>query len=209
MKIFFPWVLVVALLAAGYFLFGQIKEKDAQIAKLNQDNMEVAQLRSENDELKKISVQAKELEQLRKEHDELLGLRSETQRSRDQIKQLNMQLASAQVVEQKAQELQQEAAKLSTENLNLQNQQQEAAKEAKIVQMQYDTCIKNLRIIDGAKQAWALENKKTADDTPTPEELAPYLPKDVQIVCPAGGNYSINSMRSAPSCSVPAHALGK
>src|SRR6516164_10295386 len=41
---------------------------------------------------------------------------------------------------------------------------------------QKNACINNLRQIDGAKQQWALENKKTsADSPPTSTSLTPYL----------------------------------
>ncbi len=35
--------------------------------------------------------------------------------------------------------------------------------------------VNNVRQLDAAKQQWALENKKTADDVPTEENLKPYL----------------------------------
>jgi Mg-chelatase subunit ChlD len=40
---------------------------------------------------------------------------------------------------------------------------------------QANATINNLRQIDGAKQEWALENKKSPDDVPTPDDLKPYL----------------------------------
>jgi prepilin-type N-terminal cleavage/methylation domain-containing protein len=40
---------------------------------------------------------------------------------------------------------------------------------------QATSCINNLRIIDGAKQMWAMENKKSSSDTPTGADLKPYI----------------------------------
>jgi Mg-chelatase subunit ChlD len=40
---------------------------------------------------------------------------------------------------------------------------------------QANATINNLRQIDGAKQEWALENKKSPDAVPTPDDLKPYL----------------------------------
>src|SRR3954464_11442171 len=40
---------------------------------------------------------------------------------------------------------------------------------------QATSCINNLRIIDGAKQMWALENKKSSTDSPTAPDLQPYI----------------------------------
>jgi prepilin-type N-terminal cleavage/methylation domain-containing protein len=38
-----------------------------------------------------------------------------------------------------------------------------------------NTCISNLRCIDGAKQQWALEQRKLDTDTPAGSDLQPYL----------------------------------
>ncbi|HZV36903.1 MAG TPA: hypothetical protein VFB72_20165 [Verrucomicrobiae bacterium] len=216
MKIFLPWVLVVALGGGIYFLCTQVKQRDDQIAKLSEQSTELAQLHAENDELKKISLQKDELDRLRKEHDELLRLRGENQRAKDQIKKLNTQLAAAQAKDAaaqaesaKAQEAQQQAAQLANENQALRNQAQQIASEERVAAEQHAVCINNLRQIDGAKQQWALENKKTADAVPTAADLAPYLPNINQMVCPAGGTYTINAVGVPPTCSVPSHTLPK
>jgi hypothetical protein len=52
-----------------------------------------------------------------------------------------------------------------------------------------------------------LDNKKTDADTPTPEDLKPYLNKKQFPVCPAGGTYSINPVSSRPECSHAGHRL--
>jgi len=71
-----------------------------------------------------------------------------------------------------------------------------------------NTCINNLRQIDGAKQQWALENAKKVDDVPTQENIVIYLGHDgVMPVCPAGGTYEIRSAGESPVCSVPEHEL--
>ena len=70
---------------------------------------------------------------------------------------------------------------------------------------QMNACISNLRQIDGAKQMWALEHKKVETDKPTDQDLAPYL--KVQLTCPAGGTYTINSLGEKPTCSIPGHQL--
>ena len=70
---------------------------------------------------------------------------------------------------------------------------------------QMNACINNLRQIDGAKQQWALDNKKEQTDTPTAQDLAPYL--KVQLVCPVGGVYTFRSVGEKPTCSIPTHQL--
>ncbi len=74
---------------------------------------------------------------------------------------------------------------------------------------QKSACINNLRQIDGAKQQWALENKKAAADTPLRADLLPFLSNHQFPVCPQGGTYTVNSVDQVPRCSVPGHSLGE
>jgi hypothetical protein len=68
-------------------------------------------------------------------------------------------------------------------------------------------CINNLRQLDAAKAQWALEKGKTSADTPTVDDLKPYLSRGKMVVCPAGGDYSIGRLDTAPTCSVKGHVL--
>jgi hypothetical protein len=70
---------------------------------------------------------------------------------------------------------------------------------------QMNACINNLRQIDGAKQQWALDNKKPQDAVPTTEELNAYL--KASLHCPAGGVYSYNAIGEKPTCSITNHRL--
>jgi hypothetical protein len=72
---------------------------------------------------------------------------------------------------------------------------------------QVNACINNLRMIEAAKQAWALENNKTAGAAPTVQDLMPYFADGVVPVCPAGGIYTINLVGVPPTCSIPGHEL--
>jgi hypothetical protein len=75
------------------------------------------------------------------------------------------------------------------------------------VAAQINACINNLRLIEAAKQQWALDNSKTDDDIPNALELLPYFQNDVFPTCPAGGTYTINAVGVPPTCSIPGHAL--
>ena len=70
-----------------------------------------------------------------------------------------------------------------------------------------NACINNLRMIEAAKQEWALENSKQASDTPTQAEVAHFLKNSQFPVCPADGTYTIGAVSNAPTCSIPAHKL--
>jgi hypothetical protein len=65
---------------------------------------------------------------------------------------------------------------------------------------QQNACINNLRMLDAAKNQWALEKSKTTGDVPTKEDLMPYLNK--WPVCPAGGTYTIGAVGERPTCSL-------
>lgn len=71
------------------------------------------------------------------------------------------------------------------------------------------TCSNNLRLIEGAKQIWGVENGKTPTDVPTEADLiGPSLYLKVMPRCPAGGVYSFNSIGEYPNCSIPEHTFG-
>jgi prepilin-type N-terminal cleavage/methylation domain-containing protein len=73
---------------------------------------------------------------------------------------------------------------------------------------QKSACIANLKQIDGAKQTWALEQKKVGTDTPVATDLYgtdKYI-RD-QPGCPAGGTYTIANVNTKPTCSVTDHTL--
>lgn len=72
---------------------------------------------------------------------------------------------------------------------------------------QMNACINNLRMIDGAKQQWALTNAKAAESMPTAQNLAPVFKNGVMPRCPAGGVYTIGIVKTPPSCSVAGHTL--
>ena len=76
---------------------------------------------------------------------------------------------------------------------------------------QQNACINNLRIIDGAKQQWALENHKQNTDTPTAEDIKPYLgrgPAGELPFCPDdpalsfATSYTINNVATKPACKI-------
>jgi competence protein ComGC len=73
---------------------------------------------------------------------------------------------------------------------------------------QKNACINNLRLIEGAKNMWAVEAKKESTDTPTPQDLDTYLKNGFSALkCPAGGVYTINPVGESPTCSIPSHRL--
>jgi hypothetical protein len=72
---------------------------------------------------------------------------------------------------------------------------------------QNNTCINNLRLIDHAKQQWAVAGNKADTDTPTMADLVRYFKNGRLPACPQGGTYTIRSVGEAPTCSKPGHVL--
>jgi prepilin-type N-terminal cleavage/methylation domain-containing protein len=63
------------------------------------------------------------------------------------------------------------------------------------------TCVDNLRQIEAAKEAWALETKAASSATPAMTDLAPtYIKTTPQ--CQSGGTYTIGNMTTRPTCSI-------
>jgi prepilin-type N-terminal cleavage/methylation domain-containing protein len=71
---------------------------------------------------------------------------------------------------------------------------------------QRTACIRNLREIDGAKEAWALETHKNAG-SPTDEAEVNGTIKGGAPKCPGGGSYTYGNIDTNPTCSIPGHTL--
>ena len=63
------------------------------------------------------------------------------------------------------------------------------------------TCINNLRLIDAAKEQYALENNKDATTTPAAGDVTPYLKGGAMPTCSAAGAYTIQAIGTKPTCS--------
>jgi prepilin-type N-terminal cleavage/methylation domain-containing protein len=75
-------------------------------------------------------------------------------------------------------------------------------------QAQKAACIANLKTIEGAKGAWALEMRKGDNDVPSVTDLCGpenYI-KDPPS-CPAGGTYNYGAVNSSPTCTITGHTL--
>jgi prepilin-type N-terminal cleavage/methylation domain-containing protein len=76
---------------------------------------------------------------------------------------------------------------------------------------QQNACINNLRLVDAAKQQWALEQRKQTTDTMVGTDLQPYLGRGANgelPTCPVDtGNafttsYSPNNVGTSPQCQI-------
>ena len=69
-------------------------------------------------------------------------------------------------------------------------------------------CVNNLRLIDGAKQQWALETNQDEAAIPAEDDVTPYLKNSAMPACPADGDYTLGAVNVVPTCSFGGtHAL--
>src|SRR5687767_900357 len=73
---------------------------------------------------------------------------------------------------------------------------------------QKNACIANLKQIDGAKNTWALEQKKVSTDSPGDGDIfGATLYIREKPGCPANGSYTLGTVSAKPLCSLGNHTL--
>lgn len=66
----------------------------------------------------------------------------------------------------------------------------------------HNACVNNLRMIEAAKNEWALEKGKDGGAVPAEADLTPYLQDGKFPAFPAGAIYTINAVSNPPSCTL-------
>ncbi len=218
LKTVLPWVCALGLGAGMVVLRARNRDAQSELSGLRQAGQELNRLRSENEELKKVQVQAEELARLRKENEEIHRLRNEVHQLREEKQQAAKpgQPAPApaappktdapwqQQMQLQLQQLRAENERLRAENLQLQQVRAEAQANAPAA-----TCINNLRMIEGAKEQWALENRKAVGTAVTAQDLQPYLRNNTPLACPLGGVYTLNPVGTLATCNIAGHAISQ
>lgn len=202
LKRWFAWLCLALMLVAEIFLFVALRQKDAIQTDLRVAQNQMRQMQMELDELKNSNagLQAAEILRLSKQNEILTNRLAKAQAMIDQLETESAATAQRLTTARTALQLQQDhLQQLQTEN--------RLVTDAGIILIHRNTCINNLRQIDGAKQQWALEKNKALDDVPTVKDLLPYLKDGVFPTCPDGGVYSINMVDAAPTCTIQGHAL--
>jgi ABC-type transporter Mla subunit MlaD len=195
--------IVIAVLAGFVVLQQQkIQQLGRENASLSEQAGQLAPLQQKLDETTQAAANAASsvsesamhgLARLRNEVTRLRQASNELVQARQQINVLNDRVTT-------------EAAARSDAMQNTQ-----ATVQAQVRQIRnQDACINNLRLIDSAKQQWALEKRKQNTDTPEMSDLQPYIgrgPNGEMPVCPDGGVYTYGTVGEKPVCSTPGHAL--
>lgn len=207
MKSLLPWVVALLLLGAAALLFSQNRTLSTEVAALQAEVAQTKTLQAEVEQLKSTGSpdQAAEITRLRKSSEEVLVLRNKVRQLTDGNKELTRQA--------QAEQARVAAAQSQIENLSTNLQAARVQSQQALAQGQFaagiasaNSCINNLRMIDGAKQQWALENRKDASVIPADADLTPYLKGGIPK-CPMGGTYTFNNVGALPKCTVAGHAL--
>ncbi len=162
-------------------------------------------------ELEKVSVQLWEMKRLRRENKEIHELRAASADVQRLQKEKETMFREMEVLRSKLNHAQIQATQLQERARDAQQalRQTQGSLTANVALQQKNACIANLKQIDGAKQQWAIDNRKNARDTPTAAELfgpARYI--SLEPTCPTGGGrYGIHEVRLNPTCSHPDHKL--
>ena len=202
LKRWFAWLCLALMLVAEIFLFRANREKDAAQTDVREAQIQMRQLQKELDALKNSNtgLQAAEISRLLKQNDIYTNRLAKAQATIDQLAaeldQTGKQLTTART-----------ALQLQQDHLQQLQSENQMVTDASLTLIHRNTCINNLRQIDGAKQQWALEKNKATDAVPTERDLLPYLKDGIFPVCPEGGSYSINSVDALPTCTVAGHVL--
>ncbi|MDQ6633070.1 MAG: hypothetical protein M3Y82_15165 [Verrucomicrobiota bacterium] len=107
--------------------------------------------------------------------------------------------------------LKKELASAKIQKGNFQNEISELASNIKSAnqswkrEVERQNCIGRLKVIDAAKQVWAIRFRKKAEDIPTELELSTST-KPFPL-CPANGSLKIGAVSELPRCSIGGHEI--
>jgi hypothetical protein len=192
-------IVVVAAAAGGLVMQNQAQEKLRQEnADLHQQLDQIGALQAENERLSNQLAQASAPQLSQDQTRELVKLRNEVAFLRNQKSKLQSQNG--------------ELESLREENRKLKEQPGAPATPARPTvdpEQAKNACINNLRIIEAAKQQCKVQLNLSITDTPTVEQLLPYLGPGAKELprCPMGGTYNIGIIGVKAACSIPGHVL--
>ncbi len=192
--IWIPILLIVASLSwAGLSLSEHLKTT-AEANKLSALGGDLAKIRQRNLDLKAGSGLQAEVDRLKKENEGFDEAKKENEKVMAEKAETDKRVS-----ELKKTQIEVRREKLASENQQLQQRTKEAQSAAFASTQQ--ACFQMMKQIQGAKEQWALENRKDATGLPTAENLALYF-KGIQFKCPGGGTHTINYVGQLPICSV-------
>ena len=165
-KHWFTWVCVAVLIVSEIMLFRANHARDAALADAHDAQQQLQQVQSDLDAMKNSNTgqQASLITFLKTQNATLTAKVAALQKNLDQLQAESQQTAQHLTTARDALQMQQEHLQ------QLQLQQQQAAEAANA-----NACINNLRMIESAKDQWALEKQRKARTTSHSSFLFPCL----------------------------------
>lgn len=202
LKRWFPWLCLVLMLVSEVLLLRSNSARDAALTDLHEAQSRLKQAQTDLDDLKNANpgAQATEINRLRHQNEILANKLAAQQATIDKLSKESQQNSQHLDTARTALQLQQEHLQ------QLQEEKQQAAAQATEA-ANAAACSANLRLIDSAKQQWALDKNKDPNSVPTVPDLLPYFKDGNFPVCPDGGTYTLNSMAETPTCTINGHVL--
>jgi len=204
LKRWFAWACLLLVVVAEVSLFRAYREKNALQTDLRAAQTQMRLTQDELDVLRNSNagLQAAEILRLRRQNQILTNQVAQWRAELDQANSENQSnaqhLATARI-----------ALRLQQDHLEqLQNESRQVL-DASVAIIARKTCINNLRLIDDAKQQWAVDLAEPDNAVPTVKDLQPYFKDTGFPECPEGGTYSINAVNEVPTCSISGHALAQ
>jgi septal ring factor EnvC (AmiA/AmiB activator) len=202
LKRWFAWACLALVLVAEVALFRAYRENDALQVQLRDAQTQLRQAQDELDSLhsSNAGLQAAEISRLRKQNqiitNQLAILQTSLKQLSDDSRSNSVHLATART-----------ALRLQQQHLEQLQDESQQILDASVAVIARKTCINNLRLIDDAKQQWAMDFGKPETAVPTAKALLPYLKDNVFPECPGGGTIYLNAVNEVPTCSIPGHTL--
>jgi hypothetical protein len=202
LKRWFAWTCLALVVVAEVSLFRAYREKDALQAELRATQTQMRQMQDALELLQNSNtgLQAAEILRLRRQNQLLTNQVAIWRAALEEVSSVNdsnaQHLATARV-----------AIQLQQNHLDELQTESQQLLDTSVAIISRKTCLNNLRLIDDAKQQWALEHNIAATVVPAEKDLLPYLKDGVFPECPDGGTYSLNAVNEVPTCSIAGHTL--
>lgn len=201
-KRWFAWACLALVVVAEVALFRAYRQQDALQIALRETQVQLNTATTELDDLKNSNagLQATEISRLRRQNEiltnQIAHWREMAEQFSSQSQTNSLRLATARA-----------ALRLQQTHLQELRDENQEIVDAGAAIIARKTCLSYLRLIDDAKQQWALDTGKPPTTVPTAKDLQNYFKDNALPECPSGGTYSLNALNEVPTCSLPGHTL--
>ncbi len=184
-----------------------LKSRVAELESGQLDPKELRRLRGQEKEIERLTKEAEEVHQYRGEITQLRNQKAAVEKMRSEIEPLRAAVRELATVKKQNAALQSSQENMLRANSQiqsqlLQTQRAAAGGQTPVDIARHNSCIANLKQMDGATQQWALETKKVATSPVEIASVMKYLKGGQLPVCPSKGAYSFSNVATSPRCSI-------